>query len=32
VVGASDIITVWVKPGSQRGPLIGAGINADLTI
>jgi uncharacterized protein YggU (UPF0235/DUF167 family) len=32
VVGASDIITVRVKSGSQRGPLVEAGIEADLTI
>ena len=31
-MGASDIITVRVKPGSQRGPLVEAGIDADLTI
>jgi uncharacterized protein len=32
VVGASDIITVRVKPGSRRGPLVEVGIDADLTI
>jgi uncharacterized protein YggU (UPF0235/DUF167 family) len=32
VVGASDIITVKVKPGSRKGPLVEAGIDADLTI
>jgi len=32
VVGAGDIITVRVKPRSRRGPLVEAGINADLTI
>lgn len=31
-MGASDIITVRVKPGSRRGPLVEAGIDADLTI
>jgi uncharacterized protein YggU (UPF0235/DUF167 family) len=32
VVGASDIITVRVKPGSRKGPVVEAGIDADLTI
>jgi uncharacterized protein YggU (UPF0235/DUF167 family) len=32
VVGASEIITVRVKPASRKGPLVEVGIDADLTI
>ena len=32
MVGASDIITVRVKPASRKGPLVEVGIDVDLTI
>jgi uncharacterized protein len=32
VVGASEIITVRVKPGSRRGPLVEVGLDGGVTI